>query len=94
MKVIWTERSISEIEGIVDHILVDNPSAAFALADRIFEFVENLLPDNPNLGRPGRVNDTRELVVHASYLVAYRVKGSAIEILSVRHSARLWPKDF
>ena len=42
-------------------------------------------------GRPGRVEGTRELVVHPSYLVAYRISGTEVQILTVRHAARLWP---
>ncbi len=55
--------------------------------------VETILPNNPYAGRPGRVEGTRELVVHESYLVAYEI-ADTINILTVRHAARLWPERF
>jgi toxin ParE1/3/4 len=47
------------------------------------------------VGRPGRVPGTRELVIaHMPYIVPYRVRGEAIQILRVYHSARRWPDSF
>jgi toxin ParE1/3/4 len=94
MKVHWTDESLAEIEAIVAHIAEDNATAALSLADTIFDRVEAVLPDNPKAGRPGRVEGTRELVVHSSYIVAYRVSTTAVDILTVRHAARVWPDTF
>lgn len=91
MRVRWTDEALEEIEAIVTYIAQDNVSAALALADGIFDSVEAILPANPHAGRPGRVDGTRELVVHASYLVAYRISTDTLEVLTVRHAARLWP---
>ena len=93
MEVSWTDESIEQIENIVAYISKDNVSAALALIDSIFNQVEVMLPDNPRAGRPGRVDGTRELVVHSSYLIAYRISTNTIEILTVRHAARLWPEQ-
>jgi toxin ParE1/3/4 len=94
MKVLWANEALREIEAIVAYIAQDSPSAALALGDLIFNRVEAVLPENPKAGRPGRVDGTRELVVHASYLVAYRQTATSIEILTVRHASRLWPGSF
>lgn len=94
MSILLTSHALKEIELIVDYISTDNPTAAQELADRIFDMVEDLLSTNPGMGRPGRVSGTRELVVHSSYLLAYRIRGTSIEILTVRHAARIWPKHF
>ena len=49
-------------------------------------------PINPITGGSIRaIIDTRELAVHESYIVAYEVT-DAVYILTVRHSARLWPE--
>jgi toxin ParE1/3/4 len=51
------------------------------------------LPDFPERGRPGRWNDTRELVViGTSYIVAYRNRNYRVEVLAVIHAARRWPQ--
>jgi toxin ParE1/3/4 len=50
---------------------------------------------HPYLGRPGRVANTRELVVTSTpFIVAYRVVSDRIEILAVFHGARRWPDSF
>ena len=94
MKVVWTSEALSEIEAIVDYIAADSPKAALALADQILTRVDEQLATNPKSGRPGRVEGTRELIVHTAYIVAYRVTGTAVEVLAVRHAARLWPESF
>ena len=53
------------------------------------------LAEQPEMGRPGRVHGTRELVVSDTpFVVPYRVVGSEIEILRVLPGARDWPKSF
>jgi len=94
MRVMWTDEAISQIEAIIDYIAADNPRAALALAEQIIARVEDQLAANPMSGRPGRVEGTRELIVHPSYIVAYRIAGTAVEVLTVRHAARLWPDTF
>ena len=82
------------MEAIRDYIATDNETAAYELIEYIFTTINTLLPENPTIGRPGRVDRTREMVVHTSYIVAYQVVGSRIEILTVRHTSRLWPEAF
>ena len=49
----------------------------------------------PGIGRAGRVEGTKELVIDGTpYVVPYRTKGERIEILRVYHSSRLWPQRF
>ena len=93
----WTAEALGALVAIIDYIEAENPAAAFALGDRILTSTETILADHPHAGRPGRpgrVEGTRELVVHPSYLVAYRVKGDEVQILTVRHAARMWPSKF
>ena len=54
----------------------------------IFERVEQLVTF-PHRGRMGREEDTRELVLSPlPYIVVYRVKDSAVEILHIYHGAQ------
>ena len=91
MKLRWSAHSLRELEAIIEHIAADNPTAALELGEQILSSVDALLPANPYAGRPDRVEGTRELAVHQSYIVAYKVT-DAVYILTVRHSARLWPE--
>lgn len=48
----------------------------------------------PLVGRQGRVEGTRELVISATpYIAVYRIK-ERIEVLHIRHGAQRWPETF
>jgi toxin ParE1/3/4 len=60
---------------------------------RIREAVRQLA-GAPGIGRPGRVPGTRELAVGQTPCIApYRVKGDAVEIITVFHAAQQWPEE-
>jgi toxin ParE1/3/4 len=90
----WTRAALSDLATIHVHIAADSAVAANALSDQAIEFVETTLTVQPGIGRPGRVEGTREAVVHPNYVMVYRVKERAVEILDVRHLARRWPVSF
>ena len=90
MRVRWLLRSVHDLESIVDFIAKDSPAAALTEMERILAAVGQL-GAFPASGRPGRVPDTRELVV-SSYIVAYRVQHGAVQVLRVLHAARKWPE--
>lgn len=53
------------------------------------------IASSPHLGRPGRVERTRELVIpHTPYIVAYTVVGGQMVILAILHGAEEWPEGF
>ncbi len=94
MRLEWLPQALLDFNEIIDFIAVDNPVAAIEQGDEIESQVAGLL-DNRHMGRQGRVKGTRELVVvRTPYIVAYRVKKKAIQILRVLHGARLWPERF
>lgn len=91
MRIVWTEPARHDLREIVLYIAQDNPYAARNLQAEIRERV-TLLQDNPHLGRPGRIDGTRELVMgNNPYILPYRVRQDRIEILAVFHGARKWP---
>jgi toxin ParE1/3/4 len=94
MEVIWRPIALEDIADIRAYIASDNPAAA----DRVVMAVRTAvarLANFPHLGRPGRVNRTRELVIAGTpYIAAYAVVDGQVMILSVLHSARRWPDSF
>jgi toxin ParE1/3/4 len=61
------------------------------IVDRILAGID-ILERYPNLGRPGRLQGTRELVITGTpFIVFYRLQESQVEILGVLHAARKWP---
>lgn len=90
MRLVWTEPAIADRHAIYDHIEADNPAAAARL-DARFAQTANRLRDHPEMGRPGRIPGTRELVVHPRYLIVYEIAGDTVVILAVVHTSRQWP---
>jgi toxin ParE1/3/4 len=91
MKVKWLRQALRNIEKIHEYISRDNPEAAQELVRKI-QMASERLVEFPQMGRVGRVVDTRELVIpQTPYLVIYRLHGDAVEILRVLHGARRFP---
>ena len=94
MKIVWSEPARQDLRDIFSYIAEDNPKAARTLLNEIKERAV-LLQDNPSLGRLGRIEDTRELVLtDTSFILPYRVKDLQIQILAVLHGAKQWPNEF
>ncbi len=90
MKIHWTRLARDDRRSIYDHVEADNPEAALALDDLFTEHAARLI-DYPMIGRPGRVQGTRELVVHRNYVLVYDLAGTAIRVIRILHAARQWP---
>jgi len=89
---VWRQTALDDRKRIVDYIVADNPMAGIALGDALIEKAGQL-DAFPMLGRAGRVQNTRELVVHPNYILIYRVVNSQVEILRVKHAAQQWPEN-
>jgi toxin ParE1/3/4 len=95
MKLRWSPEAIEDLVALRAYIAADDPRAAQRVMSRIIDAAELMLPDNPRIGRPGRVSGTRELVIpRTPYILPYRIRDGVIEILRVYHSARKWPDRF
>ena len=87
MRIAWSRTAIANLEQIRQYIEHDQP-AARRVAQRILVSVERLCRQ-PNLGRPGREPDTRELIVAGTpYIIPYRVHGDRVAILAVLHTSQ------
>lgn len=92
MTVVWSPRAVEHLTHLRSYIARDNPKAANRVATALLNAVE-LLAELPNLGRPGRVAGTRELVVPGTpYVVPYRIRGDRLEVIAVFHGRQKWPK--
>lgn len=91
LKVEWSLPAIGDLQSAGEYIAEDNPDAATRMASRILESVEYLI-DQPHIGRPGRLAETRELVVSGTpFVIVYWLKRGVVQILRVLHHARRWP---
>ncbi len=94
MAVVWLEEAVQDLKVIGTFIVEDNPSSAYRVLTKIKASADSL-QQNPELGRHGRVEKTRELVVPGlPYILPYTLAKKEIRILAVLHTARKWPDDF
>ena len=94
MDIVWRPRALDDLEAVRRYIAERNPRAAARVHAAILTSVSRLA-NHPNLGRPGRVDSTSELVVpRTPYIVAYGVLDEQVMALAVIHSARRWPDRF
>ena len=95
MTPVWSPEALDDLAALRAYIEKDNPSAAQRIALHIIHNVEILLPASPEMGRPGRILGTRELVIpRTPFIVPYRLQDDTIQILRVLHGARRWPEQF
>ncbi|MGI8926586.1 MAG: type II toxin-antitoxin system RelE/ParE family toxin [Tepidiformaceae bacterium] len=89
----WSPQARLEATEVREFISRNNPTAAQAVARRIGA-ATGRLRQHPNIGRSGSQAGTREVVVTGTpYVIVYRVVKGRVEILRLRHGARLWPEE-
>ncbi len=94
MKVVWSGRAKRDLRNLVAYIAEDSVHGAELVAERILSAAKHLA-GMPGSGRPGRVPETRECVVHkAPYILVYRIVSGQVRLLRVLHCARQWPSRF
>jgi len=91
MRLRYTQRAKTDLSEIYDFVAQENRHAAARIMTKIRDTLSSLIA-NPFMGRPGRIDGTRELIVtHFPFIVAYRLQNKDIQVLAIIHTARLWP---
>lgn len=92
MRVRWLQKAIRSLDAEADYIAQENPTAATEMFVYIKSKVD-ALGNFPASGRPGRVPNTRELVIDRyPFVIPYRVVGDELHVLRVFHTRRKQPK--
>lgn len=92
MRVRWLRQALRNLDREAAYIARDNPRSAAEMVSHLLNST-SALAHQSHLGRPGRVPGTRELVIaRYPYILPYRVRGDAVKILRVFHTARRWPE--
>jgi toxin ParE1/3/4 len=90
----WSKKATEQLLAVHDFIVVENSAAAAKQVDVILQAVKQLV-NFPEMGRIGRIKDTRELVIAGTYyVVTYRLKDATVRVLALLHGARRWPTHF
>jgi len=92
----WADPAWEDIDELADYLI--DQEEDFQLVEesvkRILQAPERLSV-MPWSGKPGRVPDTRELLVQKTrYSLVYSVSDTTVFILRVMHSSRLFPPVF
>ena len=92
MKLRYTAYARDNLVKIRSYIAQHNPQAANRVINHIRQQTE-LLSEYPNLGKEGRCEGTRELVINLyPYIVAYRIYAEEVQILAIIHTSTFWPE--
>ena len=92
MKVKWTRKGQQRLQQIYDYIAEDQPANALRFIDRLTLRVE-IFAAHPRSGKivsKYQRDDIRE-IYEDKYRIIYRILPDRIDVLTVRHSARLLP---
>lgn len=92
----WLFRADAERAAYVMWVADSGAPLAAAEQDARIDRAVDLLAEHPKSGRSGRKQNTRELVITGTPLIAvYRVRPrlNRIEIIRLLHGAQRWPKD-
>ncbi|AWC24613.1 type II toxin-antitoxin system RelE/ParE family toxin [Aminobacter sp. P9b] len=88
MRLRYTLPALADLEGILDHIAAESPSAAKKVAKRI-KVITELLQRHPEVGRLTDEDGIRRINTRPyPYLIFYEHGGDEVVIHAVRHGAR------
>ena len=96
MKVVWLTQADRDLFNAFEWLSEKNLPAAHRAVSAIYSQIEQL-QKFPQLGRVGKITNTRELVIHQTrYIAAYRLdfNNNLIEILALIHESQQWPDEF
>jgi toxin ParE1/3/4 len=92
MQLRWTIVAADDLEGIAGYLYEKSPQNAAQVIRKIYDAPSNLR-NYPNLGRPGKKDGTRELVITPlPYIVVYQIIDEIIYILRILHGAQDWQR--
>lgn len=87
MPIVFSPEALADLIDIRTYIGHDNPFAASRVAIQLIAACDKLeyLPER---GRPGLVAGTREITAVWPYVIVYRIRADAVEIVRIWHGAQ------
>ena len=86
--VVWLDEAVEDLKKVGVHIAEDDTEAAYRVLIKIKATADSLLL-YPEIGRVGRVEGPREVVVNdIPYVLPYQITNKNIRILAVMHTSR------
>lgn len=88
----WTKIASEDLLTIINFIANDNVDSAQRFKNEIELKITRLI-DFPEMGRYGRVTNTRELIIWGNYIVVYQITPPMITLLRILHAAQHRPVE-
>ena len=95
MRLVWLPQARQNLDHQMRYIAERNPLAAVDQDAKVTDAVLRLA-DFPELGRKGRLSQTRELTISGTpFLAVYRIfdELGEIHILRILHAKQKWPPE-
>lgn len=87
-RLLFAEPAARDLDSIIAYIALDNPDAAEKTFRAIAAAAEHLA-EFPEMGRAGRLPETREIAVPGlPYLIVYLAAADTVTVVAVFHGAR------
>jgi toxin ParE1/3/4 len=84
----WTPAAAADMQSISDYLREHRPQYRQPTLRKLYEKLR-ALKDAPHLGRPGRIEGTREVLFQPlPYVAVYRIHEQNIEIWRVFHTSQ------
>ncbi|MDL2314137.1 type II toxin-antitoxin system RelE/ParE family toxin [Desulfovibrio sp. OttesenSCG-928-C14] len=94
MRIRWLRAANRNLDAAASYVAKEDPEAAQEMYAHIRRRVAELAK-SPELGRPGRVFGTRELVIERyPYIIPYRIRGRELQIIRVFHTSQQLPETW
>lgn len=94
MRIRWLRSARKNLDAATSYLAKDDPEAAQKMYTHIRISVD-ALKEHPEMGRPGRIFGTRELVISGyPFIVPYRIRGKEVQILRVFHTSQQLPEKW
>lgn len=91
VKIVWTQRSLSDLKSIAEYISKDSVKYASLTIERLID-IPKFIESNPKIGRKvpevSKNSNIREMIF-GNYRIIYKISNHSIAyILTIHHSAR------
>jgi len=88
MRIRWTPPAAEDMQGISDYLKKHNAHYRLSTMRKLYSKI-GALKETPHIGRPGRIQGTREILFSPlPYIAIYRVTDQTIEIWRIWHTSQ------
>jgi toxin ParE1/3/4 len=91
VKIIWTQRSLTDLKSIAEYISRDSVKYASLTIERIINITKYIVV-NPRIGRkvPETKNEKIREIIFGTYRIIYKISNKeTVHILTVHHSSKI-----